>query len=133
MRDYTIKLDHYGISRERVRELMWLCRQYDDLKCKAAAVRRGEPVNPPRKRRGSQAWRRPDPTGEAAARLADDRYARRVKAIEDSAKAASPELWRYILRNLCRGIPFAHLNVPANKSTFTEAKKRFFIELDGRL
>ena len=133
MRDYVVSLERYGISRERVRELVWACRQYDDCRRKAAAVRRGEPVEGDKGRRRNTPWHRPDPTGDAAMRLADDRYARRVAAIEGAAKAADPALWRYIIRNLCRGVPFAHLGAPCSRPYFTEAKRRFLVELDGRL
>lgn len=132
MRDYTIRLDDYGISRERVRELMWICRQYDECQKKAAAVRRGEPIGKPT-RRGNTAWHRPDPTGTEAVRLASDRYAARVKAIEDAARAADRVLWRYILRNLCRGIPYSHLGVPCSRPYFTNCRRRFLIELDARV
>lgn len=133
MRDYVINLSGYGISRERVRELMWACRRYDECRRKAAAIRRGEPVDAPRSRRGNTAWRKPDPTGEAAVRLAGDRYARRVKIIEDSAKAADPSLWRYLISNVCRGVAFQYLNAPCSRPYFTGAKRRFFAELDERL
>ena len=133
MRDYVVSLEKYGISRARVRELMWACRQYDECRQKAAAVRRGEPVGEDRGKGRNTAWHRPDPTGDAAMRLADDRYARRVAAIEASAKAADPALWSYIILNLCRGVPFTHLGAPCGRPYFTEAKRRFFVELDAKL
>ncbi len=131
-RDYVIRLEEYGISRERARELTWACRQYDEYRRKAAAIRRGEPVDA-RARRGNTPWHAPDPTGDAVVRAVDNRYARRVKAIEDSAKAADGQLWRYIIRNACRKVPFAHLGVPCSHPYFARVKRLFFVELDKRL
>lgn len=132
MRDYVIRLEAYGISRERARELAWACRQYDDCRRKAAAIRRGEPVDG-RRRGGNGAWHPKDPTGDAAMRAADNRYARRVKAIEDSARAADHQLWRYIIQNTCRGVGFDRLGAPCSQPYFSRSRRRFFIELDARL
>ena len=123
MRDYVIRLEAYGISRERARELAWACRQYDDCRKKAAAIRRG----------GNGAWHPKDPTGDAAMRAADNRYARRVKAIEDSARAADHQLWRYIIQNTCRGVGYVHLDVPCSKQFFDRMRRLFYVELDRRI
>jgi hypothetical protein len=132
MRDYVIRLESYGISRERARELAWACRQYDQCRRKALAIRRGEPVDD-KPRRGNRTWRPPDPTGDAAIRIADNRYARRVAAIEASAKAADPALAKHIIRNACRGVPFALLDAPCSQPYFSRARRRFFVELDARM
>lgn len=132
MRDYVIRLDDYGISRARARELAWACRQYDDDRRKAAAIRRGEDVDGRRRGKGG-AWHPKDPTGNAAIRAADNRYARRVKAIEDSARAADHQLWRYIIQNTCRGVGFDRLNAPCSHPYFSRLRRMFFIELDERL
>lgn len=132
MRDYVIRLDDYGISRARARELAWACRQYDEYRRKAAAIRRGEDVDE-RPRRSSGAWHKPDPTGNAAIRAADNRYARRVKAIEDSAKRADASIWRYIIQNTCRGVAFDRLNVPCSHPYFSRIRRLFYVELDKRL
>lgn len=131
MRDYVIRLEAYGISRERARELMWACRRYDECRRKAAAIRRGEPVDG--RRGGSGAWHPKDPTGDEALRRAGNRYAKRVKAIEQSAKAADPALWRFIIQNTCRGVGFDRLGAPCSHPYFRRAKRMFFVELDARL
>lgn len=131
MRTYMIRLEEYGISRERARELWWICRQYDDCRRRAAAIRRGEVDRPARRRNGI--WHRPDPTGEQAVNAADNWYTRRVDAIEGAAKAADPALWRYILRNACRGVPFSRLGAPCGVNQFSRARRIFFVELDARV
>lgn len=132
VRDYVIRLERYGISRERARELQWACRRYDECRRKAAAIRRGEPVDDSPRRTGG-AWHNPDPTGDAAIRTADNRYARRVKAIEGAAKAADPALWRHIIQNTCRGVGFTCLGAPCGQQYFSRARRLFFVELNSRL
>lgn len=129
MRDYVIRLEEYGISRARARELWWACRQYDECRRRAAAIRRGEEDRPKHGR--NTVWHKPDPTGNAAVHAAGNRWALRVDAIEGAAKAADPQLWRYILKNACRGVPFAHLGVPCSKQYFDRIRRLFYVELNA--
>lgn len=131
MRNYVIRLEEYGITPARARELWWACRQYDECRRVAAAIRRGEVDRPAKRRNG--VWHQPDPTGEQAVRAADNWYTRRVEAIESAAKAADPVLWRYILRNVCRGVPFQRLGVPCSQPYFSRLRRTFYVELDGRI
>lgn len=128
-RDYTVRLP--GVSRERMNELRWVCRQYRAYRQRLAAMRRGEFDRPAR---GNGRWRgRPDPTAGQAVMLADSREAKRIAAIEAAARAADPELYRYILRSCCDGVPWQHLGAPCGVNQFYRARRRFFAELDERI
>lgn len=132
MRDYLYRLEDYGITRERMRELIWICRQYAECRQKAAAIRRGEPVDAPGRHKNS-GWKPKDPTGDMAIRSADNRWARRVEQIEAAAKAADRSIWKYILKNACDGVPFTRMAVPCSKQYFDRARRLFYVELDRRV
>lgn len=130
MRNYSLKLEKYGIDRQRYEELRAICRQYDKYRRLDAKMHRGEYDRPAT---GNGHWSQSDPTGNAAIALAGNRYAQRVKAIEDAAKAASPALARYIIQNVARGKTYEQLSPPCGRRQFGESKRRFFIELNERL
>ena len=131
MKKYTLRTERFGISRERQRELIYLCRQYDEMRRRLEYIRAGAEEGRP-KGGGAPVWAR-DPTGSRAARAVDSWYAHRVDAIERSARAADPELWRYLLLHVARGTPYEKLKVPCGRRQFLAARAAFFIELDQRL
>ena len=131
MSNWSLRLDDYEIEPERYHELKWTCRQYDRYKEKLEAMRRGE-VD--RISKGNGVWHgRSDPVASEAQRLADCFEARRVRAIEQAAVAADPQLCKYILVNVTRNKRFEELGVPCGRNQFFEARRRFFAELDDRL
>lgn len=130
MRNYSLKLEKYGIDRQRYEELRAICRQYDKYRQMDAKIHRGEYDRP---EGGNSAWKKSDPTGNAAIWQASNRYAQRVRAIEEAARAASPALARYIIQNVARGKTYEKLTPPCGRRQFIEAKRRFFVELDERL
>lgn len=131
MREYMPGMERWGISPLRMRELVAMCRQYDDdvrMLDDARAGVRDEP------RRGNAPARAvKDPTGSRAAAIADGYARRRVALIEQSARAADPGLWRELLRNVTRGVSYERLGAPCGRRQFYDARRRFFLELDGRL
>lgn len=130
MRRHPVSLAECGITPARYDELRAICRQYKQYKAEADAIRRGETD---RRRRGSGAWRQPDPTGNQAVMMADNFARRRVEAIESAAKAADRVLARYILRSVTEGKRFEFLCPPCGEKQFYRARMRFYIELDGRV
>ena len=50
--------------------------------------------------------------------------------IEQAARAAEPELWQYILRNVTQGAPYHSLLIPCGRNLFYTIRRRFFAELD---
>lgn len=128
MRNYSLKLEKYGIDRQRYEELHAICRQYDKYRRLDAKMHQGEYDQPTK---GNGHWSQPDPTGNRAVMLAGNRYAQRVKAIEAAAKAASPALAWHIIQNVARGKTYEQLMPPCGQRQWTEAKRRFFAELDA--
>ena len=130
-RDYSYRLEKYGISHSRERELVWACRQYEELKARIRAERRGEVEKRPGH---SRYYARKDPTGNKAARLADSAAAVRLRAIEDSAKAVGGDaMWRYLIRNVCMGIGYTRLQPPCGVNQFSRMRVAFLLELDRRI
>lgn len=134
MRDYRLRLDEYGISGDRYRELLYLCRQYDEMRCRLDLIRTG--ADGSRLSAGASHGVK-DPTGVRAVRAADSRDAARVHAIEQAAIAADPALCKYILRNVTRGVSYdimrARERIPCGRAQFYELRRRFFWLLDGLL
>lgn len=130
VRDYMLRMDEYGMSGDRYRELMYMCRQYDAMRSKLDRIRMG--ADDPAPSRGNSAARVKDPTGNNAARAADSWCARRIRDIEQAANAADPSLSKYILSNVTRGVRFEEMPVPCGINQFYRARRRFFWELDQR-
>ena len=132
MRQHPKRLAEAGISPNRLGELQRICRQYPEYKRALAWARAGV-----EDRKGpSGAWRPPDPTGSAAARLADHPAAKRVKLIEDCARRVAPRgvsraLLRYVTEG--RGYDFQHPRPPVGRRQFYELALVFYIELDRAL
>lgn len=82
---------------------------------------------------GNAQWRQPDPTGNAAIGIAMKSNAGRIKAIEDAARAAGPEIYRWLMRCVTRGETFEKLGPPCGRAQFYAARRRFFVELDARI
>ncbi len=85
-------------------------------------------------RREAAAWRRPDPTGNAALALADNPDGRRVALIEQCAGAvAEPVTAAAILKSVTEGQPWSRLRPPCGEKQFYVLRLLFYIELDRRL
>ena len=128
MREYRLRLDEYGISGERYRELLHMCRQYDEMRRRLDRIRAG--AEDPHASGSGAAGLVKDPTGNRAVRAADSWCAARIHAIEQAAIAADPSLCRYILRNVTRGVSYERMDAPCGRRQFFEVRRRFFWELD---
>ena len=131
MRDYRLRLREYGISDARYRELLYMCRQYDEMRRRLQRIREG--VDDPARRPGNSSASVKDPTGNRAVKAAGSMEARKVKAIEEAARAAGGEIWRYVLMNVTRGTHFERMDVPCGRRQFYEARRRFFWELSQKI
>lgn len=132
MNDRTKRYEGYGISRDRYMELKFIARQYDAMIAAEKRLRNGETD---RKGGRSGKWKQTDPTGNAAVDIACRSLAPRIRAIEDSARAACGEdaLWKYIMRCVTRGETWEMMAPPCGRRQFYAMRRRFFIELDARV
>lgn len=93
-------------------------------------LRRGEVDRP---EGGNQTWKQPDPTGNAAIGIAMKSNAHRIKAIEEAAHAAGPEIYTWLMRCVTRGETWEKMRPPCGHAQFYAARRRFYVELDARL
>lgn len=121
-----------GITPERYQELQALCRQYQHY---LRDIRDAHSGISGRTRRRSGAWKQPDPTGNAAAHIADSCAwaTARVKLIEGSAHAvAEPRTARAILKSVSEGREYEQLRPPCGRRQFYILRQLFYVELDRR-
>ena len=129
-KERTKRYESMGINKYRYLELKNIARQYDWMKREEAKLRRGEVDRP---EGGNGTWKQPDPTGNEAITMVVRSYAPRIRAIEESAKAAGQEIYKWLMRNVTRGETFEKLNPPCGSAQFYRARRMFFAELDARL
>ena len=133
MRKHPARLAAAGISPARYDELRAICRQYRECKRRLAWAHAGI-VDRPERRSG--AWRKPDPTGNAAMALADHPDARRVRMIElCAATVAEPVVARCLLQYVAEGRAWEFQNPrpPMGRNQFYVTAQLFYIELDRAL
>lgn len=133
MHTHPKRLENAGISESRYDELRAICRQYRECKRRAEHLRAGI-VDRPERRSG--AWRKPDPTGNAATLLADNPDARRVRLIESCVNAvAEPAVAGPLLRYVTTGFAYNYMDPkpPVGRNQFYILALLFYIELDRAL
>ena len=120
--------DGYEISGWRYKELLALCRQYDELRRKRNdCYDLGAPVLSDLPRSGAKTS-----VVERKAEQAQ-KYAAKIDRIEKAARQASEgvaDLYKCLLKNVSGGIPYEHLNCPCGRRQFYEMRRRFFFILD---
>ncbi len=116
-----------GMSVARQRELIYLCRQYDEMREKIGAIRGG--FNNLRRDGQPRGTRCSDPTAMSAEHALKLRF--RVEAIDGALGVLPPGLRGPVRRNVTRGIPYERLNAPCGHRQFYEARKTFLLTLDS--
>ena len=132
MREYPKRLEAAGIDKLRLFELAYICKQYRANKRTLECARAGI-VD---RRKGSGAWRLPDPTGNAAVNIAAMPEARRVRMIEQAAaEVAPPSIAEAIITSACDGVPYEKMRKrpPCGRNQFYTMRMDFFIRLDAIL
>lgn len=133
MRKHPKRLISAGITPARYQELQAICRQYPAYK---RDIRRAHAGIVDRPVRRSGAWKRPDPTGNVAAALADNLswINARVRLIEHCAERSAPHsVARAILKSVTEGRSYDLLCPPCGKRQFFEHRLWFFVLLDEAL
>lgn len=131
MNKRELRLEKYGISNKRYKELCGFCEQYpewkESLKNHAflSAVSYSDmPKNP---NIGVS-----DKTSEDAIKLVIQLS--NCELIERVAKEADPEFWEYLIKAVCYEVPITYLqtmeDMPLEKSAFYERRRYFFYLLD---
>ena len=55
-----------------------------------------------------------------------------IKIIEESAKEAAEDIYKYIISNVADGIPYKYLGVPCGQRYFYEKRQKFFYLLSKK-
>lgn len=134
MNKRELRLEKYGITGKRYKELCGFCEQYPEWKIEVETHKDtlkskeidGMPLSP----LGSTS----DQTGNLAIRRV--MLQEKIKLIENTAKEADPELWDYIIKSVCYEQPFWYIrdimNAPCSKASFYDKRRYFFFLLDKR-
>lgn len=126
----NLKLDDYGISRKRYKELCGFCEQYpewkDELKYKTDILKSKEITDMPMA---------PSRSGNQQEDLSIRRVELESKCeiIEKTAKQVDNNLYQYIIKNVCYEKPIWYLtdimNMPCSERAFRDKKRYFFFLL----
>ena len=134
MNKRELKLEKYGITSKRYKELCGFCEQYPDWKIFLSnnkdTLRSKQIDGMPFANMGN--------VSDQTARLAIKRVEieKKVELIENTAKEASPDLWEYIIKSVCYEMPFWYIRdimkAPIGHNSFYGMRKYFFYLLDQR-
>lgn len=127
----NLKLDDYGISNKRYKELCGFCEQYpewkDELEYKKDTLKSKVITDMPLPPR-----REGNPQEDLAIRRTE--LQKRCKIIEQTAKQADPELYQYIIKAVTEETPYWYLRdimgMPRCRDDFYASRRYFFFLLD---
>ena len=131
MNKRTLKLDKYGITGKRYKELCGFCEQYpewkDQLRFNTDTVHSVQITDMPVVHGNS------DVTCRLATRRAD--ISKKVDLIDRVAKQADPEFYEYLIYSVCYEKPFWYLRdilrMPCSERAFYDRRRYFFYLLDA--
>ena len=116
-----LKLDEYGISKHRYRELYNFCLQYPEFvkeKQDCYSLNSAALTGMPRSGQIS------NPTASGAERAY--RLGKNIELIEQTAIEACGELYPYIIKSVSEGIPWEYLLPPIGRRQFYQERRKFF-------
>lgn len=133
MNKRELKLEKYGISNKRYKELCGFCEQYpewiDELKYKKDTVKSFGATDVPISSSGTS-----DQTAMLAVRRVE--LQKKCDLIMDTAKQASEDLYQYIIKSVCYEEPYWYLRdimgMPCSQRTFYDYRRYFFYLLDKK-
>lgn len=131
MNKRELKLDEYGITSKRYKELCGFCEQYpewkDELRYKTDTVKSLQLTDEPHAKGGIS-----DTTSELA--ILRSRISANTELIERVSKEAGEDLSEYIIKSVCYEKPFWYLRdimgMPCSQSAFYDRRRYFFYLLD---
>lgn len=126
----SLKLDDYGISNKRYKELCGFCEQYtewkDELEYKTDTVKSKRITDMPMPTSGE------DATQALAIRRAE--LHKKCKLIEETAMQADGNMYQYIIKSVTEEVPCWYLEeimgMPYCRKDFYAARRYFFFLLD---
>lgn len=133
MNKRNLKLEKYGISGKRYKELCGFCEQYPEWKREIVEQNFLSPITL------SDMPRNPNvgvsnPTESLAIRM--EYILHNCDMIETVAKEADPEFWELLIKSICYEVPLSYLkaydNMPMEKTAFYERRRYFFYLLDKK-
>lgn len=126
-----LRLEKYGISKKRYKELCGFCEQYPEWKLKISnclSVSGISYSNTPRSKTNAINH----PTEDAAIKM--ERYMSNCKLIEEVAQKVAPNDWKHLIAGICGGKSVTWLiavdGMNMSKSVFYDLRKKFFFLLD---
>lgn len=129
MNKRELRLDKYGISSNRYKELCGFCAQYPEWKHKLAeltdTVKCVEITDMPIYHTNG------DATGNLAVKRSE--ITEKIDIVEKAAVEAAPDLYTYILQSVCYDYPYSYLEftgIPCSRQTFYDYRRKFFYILD---
>lgn len=131
MNKRNLKLDKYGISKKRYKELCGFCEQYPEWKAaiKDYSFVKGISYDPIPK---SVTNGFHSSTEDAAIRI--EKYLENCNFVEKIAKKASPDYWEYLIKGVCFGVNTTYLigmeDMPMSKDAYYDRRRYFFYLLD---
>lgn len=127
VRNWDIRLDEFGITRNEYRQLKYLCLDYHNMVKRLDEMRmlQSRPLDGMPHGGGPS-----DPTQRVATRTAE--LSKKVKDIEQAAIEAAPEYYQQLLDNVTKGTPWERMGVPAGRRQFYISRRRFFYMLACR-
>lgn len=128
MNKRDLRLDKYGISKNRQRELIYLCKQYPEWKktlSNFSMLKGHEFTDMPKTTRNT------NPTEELTFKRI--KLQSKCELIEKTAKEVSADLYPYLIMSVCEEISFTQLEekkIPCSKASFYDLRRYFFVLLD---
>lgn len=131
MNKRELRLDKYGISNKRYKELCGFCEQYPEWK-QFLENKNGEPGSPKITDMPKAPLHNSDTVGDLAVRRVE--LEKKCKIVEDTAKKADPEYWKQLIEAVCYEVSVTYLqqnrSYYMSKSAFYERRRYFFYLLD---
>ena len=119
MRKRPLRLEEYGISKYRFRELESFVRQH------------GEKIAGLQKIQEKWAWRK-NMRPERRELLRAAQYRQDIRMVEEAARQAGGVMAGELLRNVMEEVPWERLDVPCGRETFYRIRRQFYRILDER-
>lgn len=133
MNKRNLKLNEYGISGKRYKELSGFCEQYPEWKELLDNDTFGiaaESVDGMPKAQNKIS----DKTGQIAVDRVE--IEKKKNMIDEAARKASSDLAQYIIKSVCYEVPFWYLQdimkMPCSRNAFYDARRYFFYLLDKK-